>query len=251
MKFHLQSFKLKHSFIYDLILNKKDFFYEANDSLVKSDFKFFNDDIKETIVYNNTNYSVNNFISESTDRMNKLRVKLLSIQSITNKLLLREIIEDKFFTDIGEVLNNIEYNVKEETQVDDLYRKRKIQIVILKMNVIEILIDFLNFIKKIKYYDLKFKNNINQIYKQILNILDILSNQNPFISIYYLGNNIVNLIMTGIDGINFYFDKIKLLERYNYKVDLEFITSKLISMISNEEVNYIKLVCYSNYFNCI
>ena len=140
-------------------------------------------------------------------------------------------------------MNYIEEDIKNELQIE-IYQKRKKQITLLKMGFIEALADLLNFIKKIKFYDLLYKDDIYKINKQILRIFEILSNENPFISILFFSNKIVKLILNevDVDDIDFYYSKIKLLERYNYKADLEYITSYLINIIKLKDVIIFKKV---------
>ena len=77
-----------------------------------------------------------------------------------------------------------------------------------------------------------------------MRIFEILSNENPFISILFFSNKIVKLILNevDVDDIDFYYSKIKLLERYNYKADLEYITSYLINIIKLKDVIIFKIV---------
>ena len=141
------------------------------------------------------------------------------------------------------------------------------QCYLIKLNIVNTLYDLMSLYLKNDYmihlYKIKEYNDlIKVIDSNIINILDNICENNPFLTVLMFNRNIINLLFynkndiiccdfKGIETktignnilfenrINFFFKKLKMLNLYDYKVNCEYFTIKIIEVIKNLDTNFI------------
>jgi len=243
----LKKFFVSKTAIFDNLINENDYYSQSILSCLQSDLKLFNLSDFLYFVNNNDMKKFINYIP--LNLIEKIQTSMQNIELLKIQYYAEKINENQFFNTLKDHLDSIYEVINKEIYGNDNTVETNFykQIALYKLGLYHTLISILRTFKNDNYLEEFLTNsNLTEIFnKSLLRLFEIISNQNPFLVALNFNKNIVTLFFESPETklkdsnkshisnqfLDFYITQIKVLKKFNYKIEFKVLLDKTIPTI--------------------